>query len=135
MATLPILAHPPGLKKFKTGALGHRPAGLRPINPVGLRCPAQDALAPGCLPTNGLVIGLLCRLPRRLATGLRGRGCGTSRPLATKPGGSVPDALVFRHHVRADATAALPELGRGDALHPGPAAAGPEHSRRQGPQR
>lgn len=94
MVALPIVAHPPGLKKFKAGAQGRRPAGLCPINPVGLRRLSQYAPAPGCLPTSGLLIGLLCRLPRCLATGLWGRGCGASCLLATKPGDSVADALA-----------------------------------------
>lgn len=38
-------------------------------------------------------------------------------------------------HVGADAAAAVPEPGRGDALYPGPAAPRTEHPRREGPQR
>lgn len=66
--------------------------------------------------------------------GQRDAAAPASKPPATSPGLFAGPAR-FRHHVGADATAALLELGRGDALHPGPAAAGPERPGRQGPQR
>ena len=85
---------PSGSKEIQNRRSGPKARGVCPINPVDLRRLAQYAPAPGGLPTSGLLIGLLCRLPRCLATGLWGRGCGASCLLAIEPGGSVADALA-----------------------------------------
>lgn len=44
-------------------------------------------------------------------------------------------AASYGRHVGANAAAAVPQPGRRDAVYPGPAAARPEHPRREGPKR